>query len=159
MRTAILFIFYLALSSAAQGFAPENDTIESNASNLIRSDTLPLVADDTYWNKLGRTHANKFFRENSTGAGLGAFACGASLVFTPVAVMIFASPPKEKHLNYPDSLLWQNPSYREGYKKKAQQIKHARVAGGYFAGLITLVAGAALVVSNMDFSIGMGNFE
>lgn len=71
-----------------------------------------------------------------------------SLVLTPVAIVIFATPPREKQLRYPDKRLWENPAYRTAYKKKAYAIKKKRVVVGFFAGFTTTAIFITMAVGN-----------
>lgn len=155
MKTIVSFLLVAVIGNAAASFADAQDTIFVSSANAGVTDTIPSVADSAYWKNLGKEHARHYFREYTTGAGLGAFACGASVVLFPAAVMIYASPPKEKNLNYPDNRLWENKTYRMAYEKKAVKIKRGRVLKGYFAGLSTAVIIGAIIISTLDFNIQM----
>lgn len=92
----------------------------------------------------GRRDARTHFR--ASGVFWGTYAAtvgtvgylGIGGVATGVAISM--SEPKTKNFIVPDATLLQNPDYVKGYRHQARNKKIGNVAGGYGAGVGTVVA-------------------
>ena len=99
----------------------------------------------------GRRDARTHFR--ASGAFWGTYAAtvgsvgylGIGGVATGVAISM--SEPKTKNLIVPDAALLQNPDYVKGYRRQAQSKKLGNAAGGFGAGVGTLVVVFAVLLS------------
>lgn len=95
------------------------------------------LPDDTLF-QLGRQDAMKYYQRyhgSATGTFLATFP-GSPLLGAIVGGSCALTPPKEKNMNFPNAALSNNPSYHEGYIKKARSIKNARIWRAFGIGVL-----------------------
>jgi hypothetical protein len=105
------------------------------------------VVGGNYYNK-GMQDANVYYRRYK-GAGTGTLL--VSMLISPIyglipAIACGSTMPREHNLGYPDSQMYQNRDYQEGYKTEAKRIKKKKVwknfwiGTGVYVGIILLAA-------------------
>jgi hypothetical protein len=145
--------------SAAEG---RSDTLRlaSNTVFLIRyangtkdvlhnpaAPTEPAMPKDEAYMR-GRLDARKLYK--APGAFWGTYAStivgvGYGGIITGVAVG--AAKPKAQNFVVPEAKLLQNPDYMAGYQKQAHKKKIGSVAGGFGAGVGTLVVLQVIIIA------------
>lgn len=113
---------------------------EWNPSGSI-NDSLNLYAK-------GKADARKYYRNynNSvTFSYLGGACLGPCGVIIP-AVSSGISP-LDNNLGFPDSKLFENLSYRQGYLDQASKMKERKVWGGYIGGVATMALSIGIAVT------------
>lgn len=95
----------------------------------------------------GQLDAMKYYRGYKP-SGTGTII--TTLLFTPAglipAIACGSTSPKDKNLGYPNSELFNNPDYRNGYREKAKRIKANKVWTNFGIGLgVNLVLGLILL--------------
>jgi len=90
-------------------------------------DTFPVLKynDDFHFRK-GQDDAKKYYRPDA-GTGVLVLSLISPVVGLIPAIACSATPPKEKNLNYRNSVLIKNKDYRNGYSSKAKKIKVNKV--------------------------------
>ncbi|MET4105696.1 hypothetical protein [Hymenobacter sp. UYP22] len=89
-------------------------------------------APGAFWGTYGATIVTAGY------GGLGGVATGAAVSLTP---------PKEQNFRVPDPALLKDPNYVAGYRHQAQNKKIGSAAGGFGAGLGTMVVFVVVIIS------------
>lgn len=91
-------------------------------------------APGAFWGTYGATVLTAVY------GGLGGVATGLAMSLTP---------PKEQNMRVPDPALLKSPNYVAGYRHQAQNKKIGSAAGGFGAGIGTMVVLVAVIIGTI----------
>ncbi|RSK46353.1 hypothetical protein [Hymenobacter perfusus] len=100
----------------------------------------------------GRRDARTHFR--ASGVFWGTYAATVVTGYGGVATGLAVSlvQPNPRNFIVPDADLLKNPDYVQGYRRQAQNKKIGSAAGGFGAGVGTIVVLAAVLIASLGFN-------